>query len=86
MPRTIDYTVKPGYTTTSEKIIAVQKIGAYSARFVTESDNRSRRIINSGQAGAKLAIKGALKAGVPFTTTSYNNITNIKAAVNRLKK
>jgi hypothetical protein len=86
MPRTVDCTVKPGYTTTGEKIIAMQKIGAYSARFVTESDDGSRRIVDSGQAGAKLAMEGALKAGVPFTTTSYGDIAEIKAALNRLEK
>ncbi|KUL81839.1 hypothetical protein ZTR_09038 [Talaromyces verruculosus] len=81
MPHTVDCTVKPGYTTSGEKIIAMQKIGAYSARFVTESEDGSRRIVDSGQAGGKLAMEGASKAGVPFTTTSYGDIAEIKAAL-----
>uniref|UniRef100_A0A093VIQ9 Uncharacterized protein n=1 Tax=Talaromyces marneffei PM1 TaxID=1077442 RepID=A0A093VIQ9_TALMA len=83
MPHTVDCTVKPGYTTSGEKIIAMQKIGAYSARFITESEDGSRRIVDSGQAGGKLAMEGASKAGVPFTTTSYGDIAEIKAALHR---
>jgi hypothetical protein len=66
--RSINRSFRPGYTTEGDQIIAIQRIGANSARYVVDT-NGSRRIMSYGRAGGKLVLEFAKDANVPFTTT-----------------
>jgi hypothetical protein len=81
-PRTIEISMRPGYTQKGERIIAMAKVGMASARFVIEADGL-RRIVDSGRAGGKRVLKGAEKVGIPCTVTSYEEIRKIEEAMDR---
>lgn len=79
-PRTIEISMRPGYTQKGEQIIAMAKVGMTSARFVIEVDGL-RRIVESARAGGKRVLQGAQKVGIPCTVTSYEGIREIEEAM-----
>jgi hypothetical protein len=69
-PRTVDGTADPGFTRQKEKIIAYQRIGAFNARFVIETEYGKRLLVSSGRAGGKQVFSAAKEAGIPRTIAS----------------
>ena len=66
-PRMTKRTIKQGYTSTGEKILYIQRLGENRARFVVETHDGRRRLVESAAAGGQPALEGARQAGVPET-------------------
>jgi hypothetical protein len=73
--------IEPGKTSTGEKICFVQKLGENRARFVVESSDQTRRLVESSDAGGFVAIEGARRAGVPETTRKEADIIALRSHV-----
>ncbi|KAH2011693.1 hypothetical protein KXW40_005927 [Aspergillus fumigatus] len=73
--------IEPGKTSTGEKICFVQKLGENRARFVVESSDHTRRLVESSDAGGFVAIEGARRAGVPETTRKETDILALRSRV-----
>ncbi|KAH2409897.1 hypothetical protein KXV53_006213 [Aspergillus fumigatus] len=80
-PRMIRRAIEPGKTSTGEKICFVQKLGENRARFVVESSDHTRRLVESSDAGGFVAIEGARRAGVPETTRKETDILALRSRV-----
>jgi hypothetical protein len=73
--------IEPGKTSTGEKICFVQKLGENRARFVVESSDQTRRLVESSDAGGFVAIEGARRSGVPETTRKEADIIALRSHV-----
>ncbi|KAB8256791.1 hypothetical protein BDV32DRAFT_152945 [Aspergillus pseudonomiae] len=72
--------IKPGYTSTGERIHYVQPLGN-RANFVVETQDQKYRLIGSAAAGGRPAIEGAKAANVQQTVNNPSEIQNIRTMV-----
>ncbi|KAB8256764.1 hypothetical protein BDV32DRAFT_152919 [Aspergillus pseudonomiae] len=79
-PRVSQRCIKPGYTSTGEKILYVQPLGN-RANFVVETQDLKYRLIGSASAGGKPAIEGAKAANVQQTVNNPSEIQTIRTMV-----
>lgn len=79
-PRTIVRSVKPGYTSSGEKIVMIQPMGTSYARFVVE-DGQGIRLVSSTAAGGNAALYGAQSVGIPETVRRETEIENLRDRV-----
>ena len=79
-PRTIVRSVKPGYTSSGEKIVMIQPMGTSYARFVVE-DGQGMRLVSSTAAGGNAALYGAQSVGIPETVRRETEIENLRDRV-----
>ncbi|KAI7969659.1 hypothetical protein EIK77_005424 [Talaromyces pinophilus] len=70
-------TFRPGYTTSGDRIIALQRRGMWSANFVVET-NGLYRIMSYGSAGGKPVLEAAKDAKIPFTR---NNVALLEEKI-----
>jgi hypothetical protein len=80
-PRVIKRAIEPGKTSTGETICFIQRLGENRARFVVESPDKTRRLVESSDAGGFVAIEGATRAGVPETTRKETDILWLRSQV-----
>ena len=80
-PRTTKRSVQPGYTSQGERICFIQPLGVYRARFVVESSEGNRRLVESSAAGGLTALEGAKRMNIPETIRDEASILNMRSRV-----
>jgi hypothetical protein len=76
-PRNVERYIKPGYTSSGDKIVCIQTLGEHRARFVVQDSEGKRSLVDRG----KLAIQGAKYAGISRTNTADTDISNLRNLV-----
>ncbi|GBF64100.1 hypothetical protein TMEN_6772 [Trichophyton mentagrophytes] len=64
-PRPVVRHIRPGYTTTGEKILYVGKTG-FTARLVVEDNAGQKSLITSSEAGGMPIVEAAIEANIPL--------------------
>ncbi|KAJ5986557.1 hypothetical protein N7451_010922 [Penicillium sp. IBT 35674x] len=73
--------VKPGYTSSGERILAVQELGRFGARFVVENPQGETRFVSCSSAGGQTALKGAKDVKVPSFLQDQEDLRIIRDKV-----
>jgi hypothetical protein len=81
LPRRVVRSIKPGFTSTGDRIRMIQHLGLMGARFVVEDANGRIRLMSSAATGGQLAIDGAKSAGVPDTLRGDQEVNNLRVQI-----
>ncbi|OGE49514.1 hypothetical protein PENARI_c021G04569 [Penicillium arizonense] len=81
LPRRVVRSLKPGFTSTGDRIRMIQHLGLMGARFVVEDANGRIRLMSSAATGGQLAIDGAKSAGVPDTLRGDKEVNNLRIQI-----
>jgi hypothetical protein len=81
VPRRTTRSIKPGYTSSGEKIQMIQHLGLYSARFVVEDTEGRVGLRSSAAAGGQPALDGAKMVRTPTTMQKDEEIVQLRKTV-----
>jgi hypothetical protein len=80
-PRTTARSIKPGFTSSGERITMIQLLGLSSARFVVEDAQGGIRLVSSAASGGSPALEGAMKAKIQETLRKEEDIRVLRDRV-----